>query len=394
MASTTTTVGRACDNSGKRLKSAEPDVTVVVGKGDDAKEFHCHKIALAVASGFFDAMFSSNFVENTENRVAFPMKEPEEWQLFYTFIEHQGRVTGSNARTLVPWFHEFGMPRYLVDCDMILRDEVKQLSASVPTEMRSPPSYNSSFWRRSDRTSCHERRERFDKLIELLQFACTYGLPKTIHEAGLAINFLCGMTYHTVDLFTLAHVKVLTRLCLPLIAISEEDDSNYLMATGESPVFWEYLSSTGFDDNASEAGASLVEDFSVDELNDSKMLPLLVIRHLQHIADTKKSQDDKAITKEVVEELLDTAPHSLRMKMTGTLSRDSESVAMKSERCLKKIIRTHYKENRRVFRRLGVHVPSSAEVSDESSFHVHRPQYPQRYSLSTDDDQSGSDDDN
>ena len=385
------TVGRACDN-GKRLKSAEPDVVVVVGVGDEAKEFRCHKIALAVASGFFDAMFSSNFAENTENRVRFPNKVPEEWQLFYKFIEHQGRVTSTNARTLVPWFHEFGMPRYLVDCDMILRDEVKRLSASVPTEMRTPPTYNSSFWSRGDRTSCHERKERFDKLIEQLQFACTFGLPKTIHEAGLAINFLCGMTYHTVDLFTLAHVKVLTSLCLPLIEISEEDDSNYLMATGESPVFWEYLSSTGFDDNVSEAGASLVEDFSVDELNDSKMLPLLIIRHLQHIADTERNRDDKAATKEVVEELLDTAPHSLRIKMTGTHSRDSESVAMKSERCLKKIIRSHYKENRRVLQRLGVHAPSSAEVSDESSFHVHRPQYPrQRYSLSTDDDQSESD---
>ena len=57
--------------------------------------------------------------ENNDNRVL-PEKDPDEFMLFYSFLEHTGRVTSDNARTLAPWFHEFQMGRYLEECDEVL----------------------------------------------------------------------------------------------------------------------------------------------------------------------------------------------------------------------------------------------------------------------------------
>jgi hypothetical protein len=65
----------------KKLTSQAPDVTVVVGSGDDAREFHCYGVILASASPVLDAMLSSGMKESENKRIEFPDKRPEEWEM-------------------------------------------------------------------------------------------------------------------------------------------------------------------------------------------------------------------------------------------------------------------------------------------------------------------------
>jgi sugar (pentulose or hexulose) kinase len=56
--------------------SRAPDVTVVVGSGDNAREFQCYGAILASASPVLDAMLSSGMKES-ENKT----KDPREWEM-------------------------------------------------------------------------------------------------------------------------------------------------------------------------------------------------------------------------------------------------------------------------------------------------------------------------
>ncbi|EJK53754.1 hypothetical protein THAOC_26738, partial [Thalassiosira oceanica] len=104
----------------KRIRSLPPDIVVEVGTGEAMRQFDCYKAALCFASPVFDLMFSNDMAENNDDRVRLPEKDPGEFMLFYSFIEHTGRVNSDNALTLAPWFHEFQMKRYLEECDEML----------------------------------------------------------------------------------------------------------------------------------------------------------------------------------------------------------------------------------------------------------------------------------
>ena len=131
----------------KRITSHPPDVTVVVGTGDDAQEFQCYGVLLAAASPVLDAMLSSGMTESENKRIVFPEKDSVVWQLFlkcidteraflYSYyddggfynmdeeasLEEMARIilNESNVRSIVPLFHELQMNEYLKRCDNIL----------------------------------------------------------------------------------------------------------------------------------------------------------------------------------------------------------------------------------------------------------------------------------
>lgn len=125
--------------SSKKI-SLEPDVTVVVGSGENQQEFQCYGVILASASPVLDAMLSSGMSESTSRRIEFPNKDPEEWKLFERCIDPAGAslinfdyvghddnefLNESTARMLVAnYFHELAMEQYLKKCDDILYPEV------------------------------------------------------------------------------------------------------------------------------------------------------------------------------------------------------------------------------------------------------------------------------
>lgn len=110
--------------SPKKIRYQEPDVLVVVGDGESKEEFQCHGVVLSMASDYLDAMLSSNMKEGESSRIDFKDKSPEDWKLFFTFIDptklRKAELTIENIPTVLPWFHEFGMSGYLDECDTIL----------------------------------------------------------------------------------------------------------------------------------------------------------------------------------------------------------------------------------------------------------------------------------
>ena len=71
----------------KRLKYQPPDVVVTIGSGDTKREFECYAVVLCFASIVFDTMLSVKMKERATHRIAFPDKDPKEWELFYSFID-------------------------------------------------------------------------------------------------------------------------------------------------------------------------------------------------------------------------------------------------------------------------------------------------------------------
>eukprot|EP00339_Tiarina_fusa_P026926 CAMPEP_0117044608 /NCGR_PEP_ID=MMETSP0472-20121206/30913_1 /TAXON_ID=693140 ORGANISM="Tiarina fusus, Strain LIS" /NCGR_SAMPLE_ID=MMETSP0472 /ASSEMBLY_ACC=CAM_ASM_000603 /LENGTH=340 /DNA_ID=CAMNT_0004756397 /DNA_START=135 /DNA_END=1157 /DNA_ORIENTATION=- len=108
----------------KRVRSQEPDVTVVVGTGEDKEEFQCYRLVLSLASECFDAMLSAGMKENLESKIEFPDKTPQEWRLFYSFLDpatsRSAKISSDNVEALIPWFHEYQMSSLLEECDNVL----------------------------------------------------------------------------------------------------------------------------------------------------------------------------------------------------------------------------------------------------------------------------------
>jgi hypothetical protein len=126
------------DSCSKTLISQPPDITVVVGHGDNAQEFQCYSVILASASPVLDAMLSSGMKESEEKRIEFPDKDPDEWRMLLRCIDNstaclfrivdqyqeegdlEKMVIDRNVYALVPWFNELQMNSYLNRCDEIL----------------------------------------------------------------------------------------------------------------------------------------------------------------------------------------------------------------------------------------------------------------------------------
>lgn len=96
------------------LRYSEPDLTVVVGNGKEAKEFQCHKMILSFASEKLNSM-----VRKTRKRLFLPSSNQDGWQQFYLCIHpsHNGcTLNAENAEALAPMFSlfaEFEMHNYL-----------------------------------------------------------------------------------------------------------------------------------------------------------------------------------------------------------------------------------------------------------------------------------------
>ena len=228
-------------NAPKKIRSQPPDVTIAVGRGDAMQEFEAHKVALSFASPYFDAMLSMEMKESSDGRIEFLDKDPEEWKLFYRCIDPSRMsaakpdpiITAENAKTLIPWFHEFQMDSYKEEADKILFDELRSQSKMEPSRVteadlvlvfkprlgpkETPLPPMRSFWNKYVNSDITTRKETFANIIESLQFACLYGLKQTKLEAERSISGLLNyMLWETMDLFDQSIIKVLVDLFLPL----------------------------------------------------------------------------------------------------------------------------------------------------------------------------------
>ncbi|KAL3789293.1 hypothetical protein HJC23_000359 [Cyclotella cryptica] len=223
----------------KRILSQEPDVTVVVGRGQSKQEFLCYGALLACVSPVLDAMLKSGMMESENRRIEFPTKDPDEWQLFLECIDpasatlfrydnhfdesdfyiiddresqeseaivdvesnesdHNALLSRSNMMKLLPWFHELQMDAYLRTCDYILYLGERK--------------YN--FWK--DISAVQSEKAR---LLELLSLSTKYDLERTRDVAERKVGDLLELFcwgLGNADNFDLATVHELVQLFRPL----------------------------------------------------------------------------------------------------------------------------------------------------------------------------------
>ena len=155
----------------KKIRSQPPDVIVAVGQGESMQEFPCYKIALSFASPYFDTMLSVNMAEGNTGRIEFPNKDPEEWKLFYSFIDPENlggkkeyNIDDTNVMLLTKYFHEFEMELYLKECDNVLTKQVDALSMRGESGL-----YDKLFWDRNypnfDTENLTERTNNFNEIV-------------------------------------------------------------------------------------------------------------------------------------------------------------------------------------------------------------------------------------
>lgn len=145
----------------RRRLLLEPDVLVVVGDGEDRREFPCYKAILCLASEVFDVMLFHEMKEQRESVIKLRDKDPPEWELFYAFIDPETarfqELNKENVMILLPWFHEYRMMSLVEQCDEIIEHMASKFI-------------------------------RNDRLVRFLEAACRYDLNRTKANVVLIIR--------------------------------------------------------------------------------------------------------------------------------------------------------------------------------------------------------------
>eukprot|EP00956_Cyclotella_meneghiniana_P010126 scaffold13974_cov36-Cyclotella_meneghiniana.AAC.2 len=205
-----------------RINSRLSDVTVIVGTGENKREFNCYKSILALASPVLDAMLDIDMIESQIQVIRFPDKDPDEFEMVLQCIdpanvslfdlhdifiepeyspEYSDWFNLSNVVILVPWFSELQMWRYLYRCEAILFYEQTTI----------PFAETDSFCLRRD---------------------TIFNIPKTILNTMLCLDYrnTCGGLGDS-ESFNLALIEQLVEVFLPLTPLSDDDGGTSYEAT-------------------------------------------------------------------------------------------------------------------------------------------------------------------
>lgn len=115
-----------------RLRSAEPDITVIVGSEGETESFSYHGALLAAHSGYIDALLVSNMKESNESTIRFPEISVDTWKDIVRFldpikvIDEDGKVVHDlpsveEVLELVPFFDKYQFEVGLHVCDLAIR---------------------------------------------------------------------------------------------------------------------------------------------------------------------------------------------------------------------------------------------------------------------------------
>jgi len=112
----------------KSLKSAEPDLEVVVGRGDSMRTYHHHSVLLASYSDYIDAMLATPMREKETRRITFPDVAPADWEKVLLMHQLDGRrdlrsfLNRDEAPVLLPLLDKYQFNHVLGACDALLAD--------------------------------------------------------------------------------------------------------------------------------------------------------------------------------------------------------------------------------------------------------------------------------
>ena len=115
----------------KAARCHPPDAIVVVGRGDNQKEFKCYKVILSISSEFFNNAFASSMNEGQTGRVVLEDQDPDEWKEVYKFIDpisfpnSTKELDSKMALRLLPFFDYLQMTDVIEMCDSVLAQKCK-----------------------------------------------------------------------------------------------------------------------------------------------------------------------------------------------------------------------------------------------------------------------------
>ena len=280
------------------IKSQPPDVIVSVGTGDSKQDFECYKVVMAFASPYLDAMLSSEMKEGESGRVEFPMKDPEEWKLFYAFIDpekigqrsQQAVIDSRNVLALLPWFHEFQMDDHVKECDEYLaKSYFKPLT--------------------STQTFLEHRRASLDAMLSVLHLADMYDLraAKEIMDKTFAFDML-NMTPHEMeDMYDLATVKSLLQSIMPLTL-----EDNKLVKEGEESCA-KLLSAL------QEILSPHIPSLSQEIIDNETAFPVIVYSYMQLWSERKSAKQTKDTATKILNTIFSQYPSKTRYETFQTV---------------------------------------------------------------------------
>jgi hypothetical protein len=108
-------------SASKKLKYSEPDLTVVVGSGDDQKTYIYHSVILAAHSDYIDTMLATPMKESETMKITFPDINPQTWEEIMEFITASNLVSMSvdKAKRALPWFDKYEFRECKAACNEI-----------------------------------------------------------------------------------------------------------------------------------------------------------------------------------------------------------------------------------------------------------------------------------
>eukprot|EP00545_Synedropsis_sp_CCMP1620_P009578 CAMPEP_0119008368 /NCGR_PEP_ID=MMETSP1176-20130426/3645_1 /TAXON_ID=265551 /ORGANISM="Synedropsis recta cf, Strain CCMP1620" /LENGTH=383 /DNA_ID=CAMNT_0006960683 /DNA_START=94 /DNA_END=1245 /DNA_ORIENTATION=- len=210
----------------KRRCLGAPDVTVIVGD----TSFRHHSFILCYASEYFDTMLSSGMIESEHKIIEFPDKEPDDWKVFYPFLEPRSlstantvRVTKDNAKAVLPFFHEFDMADLLKESDEKLWSSLLLFKHGYyPSEHRTLAERRTTLMEIMDWTSVSDRyglqKTRAAMMKELMRALNEY--PELIHKELLLVMVPFWSKACDIDLW----VAVKSKLPSDVTGSNNDDD--------------------------------------------------------------------------------------------------------------------------------------------------------------------------
>lgn len=176
----------------QQTRREEPDVTVVVR----GREYPHYSQVLCLASEYFDAALNFNeysLREAESKRIEFPDEDPNEWELFASFLEpfSQTKITKFNVVTLIPWFHKLGVTSMLKECDQVYVDMV------VPPFQRKCWNFQGHLVSIPD---VKDQRKKLCDMLNAYAFSSMYDLTITKARATRALRRIISFSPHFFDL--------------------------------------------------------------------------------------------------------------------------------------------------------------------------------------------------
>ena len=184
----------------QKLRSAEPDLRVIVGQGDEKKEYLCHSVVLASHSVYIDTMLATSMKEKRERVLSFPDLDPTTWESMLKFLTDplaSRAMTVEDTVELAIAYDKYEFSEGRRYCDFILAETFRRLSTP---SLRSVEEFYDD-----------------DKPNDLTTLIDTYVLANTAHlqeTKGAAVH-LFGLIFQRVGhslLFTESQLKMLTPL--------------------------------------------------------------------------------------------------------------------------------------------------------------------------------------